>query len=83
MEYLELVVELNQEMYDTHGEEETQFFYTSSGFIDIIGFGDIMLWNSEEDYREWIEEKNDYEPLKPFLKKKLKEYGKKLVKLSK
>jgi len=28
-----------------------------------------MIWNSEMDDREWIEEKNDYEPFEPFIKR--------------
>jgi len=82
MDYLKLVEELNQEMHDKHGENEEQWYYTSSGFIDIVGFGDIMLWNSEDSDRRWIESKKDYEPLKPYLKKKLSDYGEKLSALA-
>jgi len=75
MDYLKLVKDLNQEMYDKHGETTEQWYYMCNGFIDVIGFGDIMLWNSEDSDRRWIESKKDYEPLKPYLKKKLKKYG--------
>ena len=81
MDFLKLVEELNSELYDEHGDTEELYFYTSSGFIDIIGFGDITLWHSEDDMREYI--KNDYEPMKPYIKRELKKYGQKLVKLSK
>jgi len=82
MDYLKLVEELNQDIYDKHGETEEQFFFTTNGFVDIIGFGDITLWHSENDDRKWIEKKNDYEPIKPFIKRELKKYGKKLTVLS-
>jgi len=82
MDYLKLVEELNSELYDKHGETEGQFFFTASGFIDILGFENITLWHSEDDDRKWIEKKNDYEPMKPYLKKKLKTYGKKLTVLA-
>ena len=75
MDCLKLVEELNQEMYDKHGETTEQWYYMCTGFIDVVGFGDIMLWNSEDIDRRWIESKKDYEPLKPYLKKKLKKYG--------
>jgi hypothetical protein len=32
---------------------------------------------------KWVESKNDFEPMKPFLLKQLKEYGKLLIKLAK
>jgi len=79
----DIVRELNSEMYDAHGDVTEQWFYTSSGFVDVIGFGDIMLWNSEDGDRKWVESKNDFEPMKPFLIKQLKEYGKLLIKLAK
>tara|TARA_R110000744_G_scaffold194114_1_gene312966 strand:- start:560 stop:811 length:252 start_codon:yes stop_codon:yes gene_type:complete len=75
MNYLKLVEELNQEIYDKHGDLDKQFFFTANGFIDTIGFGSIMLWNSEDDDRVWIEECNDYEPMKPFIRKQLRQYG--------
>ena len=69
MNYLELVSELNQELYDTHGDTDEQFFFTANGFIDIIGFGEITLWHSENDDREWIENENggEYEPANTIL----------------
>lgn len=78
MDYLKLVEELNQEIYEKHGYTEEQFFLTANGFIYILGFGDITLWHSEDDDRKWIEKKNDYEPMKPFIKRKLKKYAKRL-----
>lgn len=79
MNYLKLVEELNEELYDKHGDVEGQFFFMANGYIDIIGFGDITLWHSEDDDRKFIEKKDDYEPLKPYIKRKLKEYGKLLT----
>lgn len=83
MGYLEIVQELNSELYDNHRYEGEQFFYTANGFVDIIGFGNILLWHSEDDDRERVEEENDYEPMKPFIKRKLRDYAKNLTKLSK
>jgi len=83
VEYLELVMELNGELYNNHGDVEEQWFYTSSGYVDVIGYGDKMLWNSENCDRKWIEKINDYEPMKPYLKRKLKDYGTFLKKISK
>jgi hypothetical protein len=33
-----------------------------------------LLWNSEMEVREWVKEKNDYEPFEPFIKRVYNEY---------
>jgi hypothetical protein len=81
-EFLEAVNDLNQELYEKFGDDyhyERQFNYTTDGSVDIVNFGEIMVYCSELDEREWIEEKNDYEPLKPFLKRMLSQEIDKLV----
>jgi len=80
MKYLDTVNELNGELYEKHGVVEEQFYYTTNGIIDIIGFGNIMLWNSEEDDRKFIEETDNYEPFTPYIKEKFNEYLNKLQK---
>jgi len=74
MECLNTVNELNSELYEKFEECEELFYYSTNGNIDIIGFGDTMLWNSEDDGREFNEEINDYEPLTPFIKKLFNQY---------
>jgi len=69
MNYLEIINELNQELYEKVGEIGRDFSYSTNGYVDIVNFGEIMIWNSEMDEREWIEDKNDYEPFKPFIKR--------------
>ena len=69
MDYIEIVRELNAELYERHKEVENNFMYTTNGFEHIISFSDIFLWSSEMDDREYFEETDDYEPLLPFIKK--------------
>ena len=69
MEYLETINELNAELYDKVGETEDYFSYSTNGFVDIISFGDKILWNSEMDNRTFNEETDNYEPLTPYIKK--------------
>lgn len=69
MDYAEIINELNEELYDKVGETDRAFSYSTNGYVDIISFGEIQIWDSEIDDREWIEEKNDYEPFKPFIKR--------------
>jgi hypothetical protein len=58
--FIEVANDLNQEIYEKHGDVEDKFYYSTDGYVDIFGFGDIMLWNSEMDDRQFIEDKNDW-----------------------
>jgi hypothetical protein len=75
---IDIVSDLNNELYEKIGETERKFYYSSCGYTDCIWFGSELLWDSEEDNREWIEENNDYEPLEPFIKRVFNDYVKKL-----
>lgn len=68
--YLEVVKQLNQELYDKHYITDYDFEYRSNGYYDAIYFLDKCIWYSDEDDRKFIEEINDYEPLLPFVRKK-------------
>lgn len=75
-EVLSIVEELNQEIFDKYGEDASQllqFTVVSTGFYTSINFLGQVIWSSEEDDREWIEEENDYELLDPFIRKKVNE----------
>ena len=65
--FIEVANDLNQEIYEKHGETEDKFYYSTDGYVNVFGFGDVMLWNSEMDNRKFIEELNDYEDFKPFI----------------
>ena len=80
--FIEAADDLNQEIYEKHGETENQFYYLTDGYVDTFGFGDIVLWNSEMDDREFIEDKNDYEDFKPYITKVFNDYVKKMHELS-
>lgn len=74
IDFIEIVIELNAELYERYGETERIFSYTTNGFYDIISFDEIMLWNSEDDDRHFIEEIDDYEPFIPFIMRKFNNY---------
>jgi hypothetical protein len=78
MNCIALVSDLNNELYEKNGETERKFYYSSDGYIDCIWFGTELLWDSDNDDREYIEENNDYEPLKPFIKRAFNNYVNKL-----
>jgi len=81
MDYLKAVNNLNEELYERSGETEATFIYWTNGFVDCIKFGELWLWDSENDDRDWIEDKNDYEPFEPFIKRMFNEEVEKLHKL--
>ena len=81
MDYTEIVSELNAELYDRFGEVELSFNYSTNGYFDLIYFGEALIWCSEMDERLWIEEKNDYEPLAPFIRKSFNEWVDRLYSL--
>ena len=81
MDYTELVRELNAELYEKYGETEKLFEYSTNGFVEAISFDGVLLWNSEMEGREWIEEKNDYEPFEPYIRRIFNEYLDKMHKL--
>ncbi len=74
MDYLEIIKELNQELYEKVGETGMDFTYSTDGQVDIVNFGELMIWNSETDERKWIKDENDHEPLKPLIKRRHNEY---------
>ena len=69
MNYLEIINDLNEELYNKVGETGRNFSFSTNGYENIISFGEVMIWSSEMDEREWIHENNDYEPFKPFIKR--------------
>ena len=79
MNYVEIINELNQELYENAGEVGRDFSYSTNGYVDIVNFGEIMIWNSEMDERGWNEDRDDYEPFKPFIKRM---YNQEVEKLS-
>jgi len=54
--------------------ERFRLSYITDGDIDIIKFNDYVLWDSEMDEREWVEEYDNYEPLKPYIIKLMLDY---------
>ena len=80
--FIEVADDLNQEIYEKYGETENQFYYLTDGYVDVFGFGDIVLWNSEMDDREFIEDKNDYEDFKPYITNVFNNYVEKMHELS-
>jgi hypothetical protein len=78
-EIVRLISNLNEELME-NGENEdfclnygAWFSYKTDGYINVILFMDIMLWNDDNDEREYDDKLDDYEPLEPFIQKRFNE----------
>lgn len=73
-EIVEIVQELEHEVWEkTEGVEYFNFEVITNGTTLVISFIGIILWSSEEDDREYYEERDSYEPMEPFLRRRLNE----------
>jgi len=80
-EVVKAVRELNEEMEDVENISET-FFFTArtDGNCSVIEFLGCDLWNSEDDDREFLEDKNEWEPLVNFIRRKRDELLSNIIK---
>lgn len=72
----DIVYDINEQMIKQEHYDYGVFFgleLKCNGYNTLVSYLDVPIWFSDEDEREWIEEKNDYEPLDGFLKKKVNE----------
>ena len=67
--YSQIIDTLNEELYEAVGEVDRLFSYHTTGYEDLIYFGEVMLWSSEMSERLWDEDKKEYEPFLPFIKR--------------
>jgi hypothetical protein len=74
-----IVIDLNCELFEKFDDtQELKFGYSTDGTVEVIEFGTNVLWCSENDDREFDEGTNEYEPFKPFIKRKFNEWIDKL-----
>jgi hypothetical protein len=57
--YQEILEEINIEIHDLFRDYEISVELHSNGEMDVITFLGKELWNSEEDYRPYLDEEND------------------------
>lgn len=78
---LKIVGEINSELWEkinsTDPTKNEDYDYPnlnfeSDGTCELVKFMDIIIWCSENDEREFIEDNNAHEPLEPFLKKEMR-----------
>lgn len=69
-EIIDAVRELNAEIYDRTKLEYVGFKANTDGMTFGVEFVGICIWNDDDDERAFDEEKNEYEPLVPFLRRR-------------
>lgn len=84
---IEVVDALNELIWGENAEHEKNFDihfkYVYNGIWEEIWFEELMLWCSEMDDRDWIEELNDYEDLLQYCKREFCNIGNKMLILNK
>lgn len=81
--YLDIIETLNNGLYEKFGDNsiiEYLYSFSSNGYHCTISLGEVLLYNSMEDDRDFDEEKNDYEDILVYVKRKTNEYIDKITK---
>ena len=81
--YLEIVQNLNERIYDTQFKLDfsVEFGYSTNGHMHVIDVNQHRLWFSEEDGREFFEETDSYEDLEQYVWNQFVKYVQDLNKL--
>jgi hypothetical protein len=74
MTTIQVIENLNEKIFNKYEDSAHSFWMHTDGFFEVVLFNEIILWNSSEDDRLFIEEINEYEPLFEFIIKKLNDY---------
>lgn len=73
-EISKIVEKINEEYFENLSEDCLYYLeIRTNGYGTKVVFMDNTLWKDYDDEREWNEERNDYEPLEEYLKKKIVE----------
>jgi len=86
-DYVKMVDRLNSDLYDNDATEKfcenygLSFGYTTDGFVNVITLMDFMLWNDDNEEREYNEEMDEWEPLEPFIRCKFAEIVKNITQM--
>ena len=81
--YIKIIQTLNEELDEKMKTFDHGFYfsYSTEGYIHMIEFMNELLWDSENEGRKFDKEKNEYEPLMPYIKRKFNDYVDELNKI--
>ena len=75
IDYIEIINNLNEWVNDKQGGDYIiHFSYTTNGWYHCIEWDRLLIWDSELESREWIEDKDEYEDLEEHIKKEFNNY---------
>ncbi len=62
-------IKILNEFYEeqTHDDLFIPFSVTTTGYMTFVSYGEEVVWKDWEDEREFIDDKNDWEPLINYL----------------
>ncbi len=72
-EYTQIINNLNDHLQTIDPNTSSCFNYKTNGYQTLIMFGDSIMYNDDWDEREYNDDKDDYEPLEPYLKRRFNE----------
>lgn len=79
LEAYEVTTKLNDELYGEFDVVNEFFELRACGWNIFIYFADCAMWRSDEDERDFDEDKNEYEPLEGYIRKRFNDYIARLV----
>ena len=79
-EILEAVDSINYNLTDQQRDDNLIYLleYSDNTWSRAVSICDQVVWCSENEDREWLEEANDYEPMEPYLRTKITQMIKEL-----
>ena len=74
METIEAVERINEEIFEQIGDDHgfcplEGLYFRTDGFGELVEFLGERIWCSEDDERNYDEEKDDFEPIEDFLRR--------------
>jgi hypothetical protein len=72
-EIIDVIDKINQDLNEQLEENGMIFTlsYSTNGYVDIIEFLDNVIWNSEDDCRDWIDEGYTQEDLETYIRREI------------
>jgi len=72
-ETVDAIDNINGDLFEKTDNESIIVELKTTGCVTIIEFCGISIWSSEDDDRQYIDQIDEYEPIEPFLRKKVNE----------
>ena len=79
IDIIDAVTALNDKLFiEGYEDGNIQFLFSTIGYIDLVEFLGVVIWNSEDDCRDWNDDTVQYEPILDCLQRQANELISKL-----